>query len=176
MPTPQNPDGPQWPHQLYDALRAGGVSLFAYVPDGGHKVMINRAIDDQQATAIPLTTEEEGVALLCGAHLGDAKGVLLMQSSGAGNCINMLSLAAFGRFPILMIVTMRGEFGEQNPWQVPMGLATPAALKSIGVQCLRADTAQDVVPTATAALNMAYKSTMSTSLLLSQKLIGAKAF
>ena len=176
MSTPQNPDGPQWPHQLYDALRAGGVSLFAYVPDGGHKVMINRAIDDQQATAIPLTTEEEGVALLCGAHLGDAKGVLLMQSSGAGNCINMLSLAAFGRFPILMIVTMRGQWGEFNPWQVQMGRSTETVLEAVGVKCFPVDKAEEVGETFAGAAGLAFNGGFSTAVLISQRIIGAKGF
>ncbi len=50
--------------------------------------------------------------------------VLLMQSSGVGNCINMLSLPVIMRAPLLMLVTMRGEWAEFNPWQVPMSAAT----------------------------------------------------
>jgi len=45
---------------------------------------------------VALTTEEEGVALLAGTDLGGARGVLLMQSSGVGNCVNMLSLIRAG--------------------------------------------------------------------------------
>ncbi len=59
--------------------------------------------------------------MLAGAWLGGVRGVLLMQSSGVGNCVNLLSLVQECRFPLLMIVTMRGEWGETNPWQVPMG-------------------------------------------------------
>jgi sulfopyruvate decarboxylase TPP-binding subunit len=44
--------------------------------------------------AVPLTTEEEGVALSAGGQ----RGVLLMQSSGVGNCVNMLSLTQIFRF------------------------------------------------------------------------------
>jgi sulfopyruvate decarboxylase TPP-binding subunit len=90
--------------------------------------------------AVVLTTEEEGVALLAGAWLGGQRGALLMQSSGVGNCINMLSLPKICRLPLLMIVTMRGEWGEFNPWQVPMGRATPAVLELSGVLCFRAET------------------------------------
>ena len=73
---------------------------------------------------MPLTTEEEGIGYLAGAWLGGLRGVLLMQSSGVGNCINTLALAAQARFPLLMLVTMRGEWAELNPWQNP-GAARP---------------------------------------------------
>ena len=84
--------------------------------------------------ARPLTTEEEGVALLAGAWAGGQRGVLLMQSSGVGNCINMLSLTQIFRFPFLTLVTMRGEWGEFNPWQVPMGSSTAGRVRTVGHQ------------------------------------------
>jgi len=113
----------RWQDELYDLLRRKGVTQFAYVPDAGHRVLIDRSLADPGAHSVALTSEEEGVALLAGADLGGARGVLLMQSSGTGNCINMLSLIKGGRFPFLTLVSMRGDFGEGNPWQFPMGQA-----------------------------------------------------
>jgi len=165
-----------WPHELYDLLRRAGVTQFAYVPDAGHKVLIDRSLADPDAQSIPLTTEEEGVALLAGADLGGARGVLLMQSSGVGNCINMLSLIAGGRFPFLTLVSMRGEFGEGNPWQFPMGQAVVPVLEAMGVICLRAEHPDEVVATVSAALTMAFQSGQAVAVLLTQKLIGAKSF
>jgi sulfopyruvate decarboxylase TPP-binding subunit len=123
-----------------------------------------------------LTTEEEGVALIAGADLGGARAVLLMQSSGVGNCINMLSLIKGARFPFLTLVSMRGDFGEGNPWQFPMGQATQPVLEAMGVICLRIERPQDVIPTASAALTMVFKSGQPVAVLLSQQLIGAKPF
>ncbi len=137
---------PPWAHELYDLLRRHRVTQFAYVPDAGHRVLIDRSLADADAQSIPLTTEEEGVALLAGADLGGARGVLLMQSSGAGNCINMLSLIAGGRFPFLTLISMRGEFGEGNPWQFPMGQAVAPVMEAMGVVCLRADAARPSHP------------------------------
>ena len=71
------------------------------------------------------------VAMLAGAWLGGERGALLMQSSGAGNCINMLGMINECRFPLLMILTMRGHWGEFNPWQVPMSHATVPSLSAI---------------------------------------------
>jgi sulfopyruvate decarboxylase alpha subunit len=166
----------RWQDQLYELLRNSGVTQFAYVPDAGHSILIERALADNDVHAIALTTEEEGVALIAGADLGGARAVLLMQSSGVGNCINMLSLIKSGRFPFLTVVSMRGDFGEGNPWQFAMGQATAPVLDAMGVICLRVERPEDVVPTTAAALTMAFKSGQSVAVLLSQQLIGAKPF
>ena len=165
-----------WQHAVYDVLRRHGVTQFAYVPDAGHSVLIDRSIADTGVRSIPLTTEEEGVALIAGADLGGARAVLLMQSSGVGNCINMLSLIKGARFPFLALVSMRGDFGEGNPWQFPMGQATQPVLEAMGVICLRIEQPRDVIPTTSAALTMAFKSGQAVAVLLSQRLIGAKPF
>lgn len=167
---------PPWAHELYDLLRRHRVTQFAYVPDAGHRVLIDRSLADADAQSIPLTTEEEGVALLAGADLGGARGVLLMQSSGAGNCINMLSLIAGGRFPFLTLISMRGEFGEGNPWQFPMGQAVAPVMEAMGVVCLRADAPDQVIPAVSAALTMSFQAGQAVAVLLTQRLIGAKKF
>jgi sulfopyruvate decarboxylase alpha subunit len=167
---------PRWQDQLYDLLRTHGVTQFAYVPDAGHQVLIDRSLADPGVHSVALTTEEEGVALLAGADLGGARGVLLMQSSGVGNCINMLSLIKGGLFPFLTLVSMRGDFGEGNPWQFPMGQAVQKVLEAMGVICLRVERPEDVVPTVSAALTMVFQSGEAVAVLLTQKLIGAKKF
>jgi sulfopyruvate decarboxylase alpha subunit len=165
-----------WPTQLYELLRSAGVTQFAYVPDAGHRVLIDRSLADPDVHSIPLTSEQEGVALCAGADLGGQKAVLLMQSSGVGNCINFLSLIAGCRFPFLTLVSMRGDFGEGNPWQFPMGQATQKVLEAMGVIVLRADTPDDPIPTVKAAITMAYQSGQMVAVLLGQRLLGAKAF
>jgi len=168
--------GERWQDALYDLLRRYDVTQFAYVPDAGHRILIDRSLADPAVHSVALTTEEEGVALLAGADLGGARGVLLMQSSGAGNCINMLSLIKGGRFPFLTLLSMRGDFGEGNPWQFPMGQAVEPVLQAMGVICLRVEAPQDVIPTVEAALTMAFQGGNAVAVLLTQKLLGAKLF
>lgn len=165
-----------WQNALYRLLRERDIRLFCYVPDAGHRRLIDLALADPDAHAVALTSEQEGVALLAGADLGGARGVLLMQSSGVGNCVNMLSLTQTGRFPFLTLVSMRGDFGEGNPWQLPMGRAVRPVLEAMGVRCLRADAGAEVIPTARAALDMSFTAGAAVALLLGQKLIGAKPF
>jgi sulfopyruvate decarboxylase alpha subunit len=166
----------RWQDALYDLLRRHNVTQFAYVPDAGHRILIDRSLADPDVHSVALTTEEEGVALLAGADLGGARGVLLMQSSGAGNCVNMLSLIKGGRFPFLTLLSMRGDFGEGNPWQFPMGQAVEPVLKEMGLIVIRIDRPEDVVPTVSAALTMAFQGGNGVAVLLTQKLLGAKAF
>ncbi len=166
----------EWEAVTYELLRAAGVRQFAYVPDAGHDYLINRCLAEDEVHAVALTTEEEGVALLAGAHLGGDRGVLLMQSSGVGNCINLLSLIRAGRFPFLTLTSMRGDFGEGNPWQIPMGRSTQPVLESCDVTCLRIDHADEVAPTIDAALTMAFQTEMPVAVLLGQQLLGAKKF
>jgi sulfopyruvate decarboxylase TPP-binding subunit len=88
----------------------------------------------------------------------------------------MLSLIKAARFPFLTLVSMRGDYGEGNPWQFPMGQATQPVLEAMGVICLRVERPDEVIPTVSAALTMAFKSGQAIAVLLSQKLIGAKPF
>jgi len=166
-----------WQERLYERIREEGITIVSFVPDGGHKLLIERAMADPDVKAVTLTHEMEGVALAAGAHLGGQKSVLLMQSSGVGNCINMLSLIQAGRFPFFTIVTMRGEYGEGNPWQVPMGQGVEAAFAALGVTCLRANHPDEVLQAASAAMTMAFSpGGMPVALLLSQQLLGSKKF
>ena len=165
-----------WPDAIFAALRRWQVRQVAYVPDGGHARLIRSIHADGTMRAIPLTTEEEGIALMQGAWLGGDKSVLLMQSSGVGNCINMLSLSHIHRCPMPMLVTMRGDFGEFNPAQIPMGNATQAVLEAMGTLVKRADAPEDIAPTVDATIRMAFNTFRPTAALIGQRVIGAKTF
>src|ERR1700720_5019875 len=138
-PEGQAATPPSWPDEVYRVLKEAGVRQVGMVPDAGHSRLIRAFEADPETRVVTLTTEEEGVAMLAGAWLGGERGVLLLQSSGVGNCINMLSLPVICHMPLLTLVTMRGEWGEFNPWQVPMGTATPHVLTQAGVHVRRAD-------------------------------------
>ena len=165
---------PGWPLELYRALKAARVRQVSYVPDAGHAQLIKLFEADAEAVSNLLTTEEEGVAIAAGAWLGGLRSVLLLQSSGVGNCINMLALSTISRFPLLMLVTMRGEWAEFNPWQVPMGQATEPALNAIGVRTFRADTPADLLDAVASAATLAFDADQQIAVLISQRMLGAK--
>jgi sulfopyruvate decarboxylase alpha subunit len=177
MATPNTPNTiAPWGDDIYTLFKAHRIELVAFVPDGGHKRLIELCQGDADLSTVTLTTEEEGIAFAAGAFLGGKRAAMLMQSSGVGNCINMLSLPRVCNMPFLTIVTMRGEWGEFNPWQIPMGQSTPAVLEASGVLVYRVDANDAVSPTVEAAIQLAFQSRRSVAVLLSQRLIGAKNF
>lgn len=165
-----------WPEEIHRELSAAGVRVVGYVPDAGHKRLIELCQADKKMRAVVLTTEEEGIGLAAGAWLGGQKSVLLMQSSGVGNVVNVLGMVRECRFPLVTLVTMRGEQGEFNPWQVPMGQAVRPVLEAMGTVVHAPATADDIVPTVNAALRLAYNSYASVAVLIPQRVIGIKSF
>jgi sulfopyruvate decarboxylase TPP-binding subunit len=165
-----------WPGEIHALLRAWRADLVSYVPDAGHARLIELCRSDGATRLVPLTTEEEGVALAAGAWLGGMRHALLMQSSGVGNCVNLFGLLKVCQIPFLALVTMRGDFGEFNPWQLPMGQAAPGVLASMDFVVLRADREPDVAPVVEAGLKFAFDAGNRVAVLLGQRLIGAKDF
>jgi sulfopyruvate decarboxylase alpha subunit len=163
-----------WQADVFDVLKRHDVRHVAYVPDAGHSTAIRMAEADPGIHSVVLTTEEEGIGYLAGAWLGGERGALLMQSSGVGNCVNTLALPANARFPLLMVVTMRGDWAEFNGWQNAMGQATESVLRSMGVMTWRADDPADVAPLLHGAATMAFNGDAACALLLGQRLIGEK--
>jgi sulfopyruvate decarboxylase alpha subunit len=166
----------KWPDDIFRVLRAADIKQVAYVPDAGHTRLIDLCREDNVIRAVGLTTEEEGVALLAGAWLGGQRGALLMQSSGVGNCINMLSLITQCRFPLLTLVTMRGQWGEFNPWQIPMGQNSGEQLRLAGTLVYPVDEAARLGETVEQAARLAFEGGISVAVLIAQRIIGSKIF
>jgi sulfopyruvate decarboxylase alpha subunit len=165
-----------WPDEIHRELSSAGVRVVGYVPDAGHKRLIELCQADKTMRAVVLTTEEEGIGLAAGAWLGGQKSVLLMQSSGVGNVVNVLGMVRECRFPLVTLVTMRGEQGEFNPWQVPMGQAVRPVLEAMGTVVHAPAAEAEIVPTVNAALRLAYNSYASVAVLIPQRVIGIKSF
>jgi sulfopyruvate decarboxylase alpha subunit len=165
-----------WPEGIHRELAAAGVRVVGYVPDAGHKRLIELCRADRKMRAVVLSTEEEGIGLAAGAWLGGQKSALLMQSSGVGNIVNVLGMVHECRFPLVTLVTMRGEQGEFNPWQVPMGQAVRPVLEAMGTVVHTVEKEDEVAPVVNAALRLAFGSYASVAVLISQRLIGIKSF
>ena len=164
----------KWSAQVFKTLKDADIAQVSYVPDAGHADLISACLADDHLKTTRLTTEEEGVALALGAWLGGERSVLLMQSSGVGNCINMLSVIQETRSPLLMLVTMRGEWGEFNPWQIPMGQGTAKALEDAGVIVYHVDEAGDLTETVYAASQIAFNAYRPAAVLIGQRVVGFK--
>lgn len=174
MKAAKKPAAPTWPLDIHKVFKQVGIRQIAYVPDAGHTQLIKSCHADKTMRSVSLTTEEEGVAMMAGAWLGGDRGALLMQSSGVGNCINLFGTIRECRFPLLTLVTMRGEWGEFNPWQLPMGQSTPSALQHAGLVVQRVDDKALVGETVFAAATMAFQTNRAVAVLIGQRVVGFK--
>ena len=165
-----------WSEGVFALFKQQGIRQVSLVPDAGHSLLIKLCEADADLRLVRLTTEEEGIALAVGAWLGGDKSVLLMQSSGVGNCINMLSMLAVCQIPLTMLITMRGDWSEFNPWQVPMGQAARSVLEAMGVLVSAAQQEGEVVPFTEGALRIAYNTFRPAAVLIGQRVLGAKTF
>jgi sulfopyruvate decarboxylase alpha subunit len=165
-----------WSEDVFRAIKARNIATICTVPDGGLTGLLSLVEADPAMHLVTLTTEEEGIGVAVGCWLGGQRAMIAMQSSGVGNCINALGLPVAYRTPCLMLVTMRGQWGEFNPWQVPMGQAVRPALEAVGVKCFPADRPEEVGETFEAAADLALNGWMSAAVLVSQRVIGAKGF
>lgn len=165
-----------WSEGAFAALRRHEVRQVAYVPDAGLSRLLERCAGEPSMTTVVLTTEEEGVGLLVGAWLGGQRGALLMQSSGVGNCVNLFGLPRLCGCPLLSIVTMRGEPGEFNPWQEPMGRNTQAVLELCGATVARVEAPDAAEQAIDAAARRAFEQRASAAVLIAQRTIGIKTF
>ena len=73
-----------------------------------------------------------------------------------------------------MLVTMRGEWGEFNPWQIPMGQNVQRVLEAIGVIVHQVDEAARVAETVNAAARLAFDTSRMVAVIISQRIIGFK--
>jgi sulfopyruvate decarboxylase alpha subunit len=165
-----------WSEDVLAAMKARHITTVATIPDGGLTRLLRLCEANKDMRVVTLSTEEEGVGVTTGLYLGGKRGLLAMQSSGVGNCINALGYPAALRAPCLMLVTMRGQWGEFNPWQVTAGTATPKVLEAVGVKVYPVDRAEEVGETFAAAADIAFNSQLSAAVLVSQRVIGAKGF
>jgi sulfopyruvate decarboxylase alpha subunit len=165
-----------WSADVFREIKARDIKTVCTVPDGGLTRLLNMVEADAGMRLVTLSTEEEGIGVATGQWLGGTRAMIAMQSSGVGNCINALGLPTTFRAPCLMLITMRGQWGEFNPWQVPMGQAVRPVLEAVGVKCFPVDKAAEVGEVFAAAADLAFHGQFSAAVLISQRIIGAKGF
>jgi sulfopyruvate decarboxylase TPP-binding subunit len=161
-----------WPDRIHAVLKRHNVKQVGYVADGGIARLIDLCERDNAIAEVALSSEAEGAGLVLGATLGGERAALMMQSSGVGNCINTFSILKNCAVPCVLIVSMRGEFADFNPWQVPMGSITEPVLELCGFHCYRVDHEDDAEPVTDAACRLAFGGgNMQVAVLLGQRMV-----
>ena len=117
-----------WASAVCDGLHAAGIREVVYVPDNP----LSHVLSDLEARfpdvrRLLATREEEAFGVAAGLYLGGKLPAVLLQSSGLGNSLNALTTLLIPyQIPMLMVISMRGDAGEWNDAQVPMGFGGDA--------------------------------------------------
>ncbi len=134
---------------IYNGIKDAGINFIVSVPCANLKKLLEIIYEDEEIKHVPETREEEGFGICAGAYMGGLKPAILMQNSGLGNSVNVLtSLMKLYNFPILMIISHRGTFGEGVYGQIPMSKATTKIFDSLDITYYKVNyphEAQDIV-------------------------------
>jgi sulfopyruvate decarboxylase subunit alpha len=166
---------PPWAVGVCAGVHAAGCRDVVYVPDNPLSHVL-RGFEHQyrDVRLILATREEEAFGIAAGLYLGGRRPAVLLQSSGLGNSLNALtSLLIPYQIPVLTIVSMRGDSGEWNAAQVPMGRAIRAIFESIGMPHATVLSAADACETVRLAGATAFGTRTSGACLLPRKVTTA---
>ena len=112
----------------------------------------------------------------------DPRNFYLWGAMGGAAMIGLgLALAAGAwvggqRAALLMLITMRGEWEEFNPWQVPMGAIVDPVLKLCEAEVYRVREPGEVAGIAERAVQQTFGDERIVAMVLSQQLIGRKVW
>jgi sulfopyruvate decarboxylase subunit alpha len=136
---------PAWAAGVCAGLHAAGSRDVVYVPDNPLSHVLGQIAERYRDVRLTLATrEEEAFGIAAGLYLGGRRPTVLLQSSGLGNSLNAItSLVLPYQIPMLVVVSMRGDVGEWNAAQVPMGRAVGAILDAIGMPHATVDSPAD---------------------------------
>ena len=161
---------------MADALRRNGIDLFATVPDYIVSQVLEHLWADDGCRVVTSTREEEGLGMLSGAFLAGKRGALLMQNSGLGNCINTLgSLNVASQIPVVLVISHRGDLGEFNPAQVPMGQAAERILQALDIRTVSPKSVEELEKQADGLIKLAYTRCLPVAFVLPPELTGGKS-
>ena len=165
-----------WGKSMANILRRNGLELFATVPDYIVSQVLEHLWADEQCKVITVSREEEGLGILSGGYLAGQRGALLMQNSGLGNCINTLgSLNVASQIPVVLVISHRGDLGEFNPAQVPMGQASERILESLDIRYVIPASIAELEAKADGLIKLAYTRSLPIAFVLPTELTGGKA-
>ena len=165
-----------WAESIVQALKNWNTSLIAYVPDISIHQVTSLIEADPFFHLVSATREEEAIGIVAGAYAARKRGAVFMQSSGFGKCANALgSLCIPYRIPMPMFISVRGELGEFNMAQVPIGKAVAPILDALGLQHFAPTRKEELRFVLDGAIELCYAGRLPVGVLLPTLLTGGKS-
>jgi sulfopyruvate decarboxylase subunit alpha len=157
---------------VFNSLKSCGVRIISALPETWLVHLIRMADDDPDVVLIRLAKEEEGVGISMGAHLAGERSAMLMQNHGFLAAVNgIVSGAQLYRVPLLMLISLRGELGERDPWQTEGGLVTTHVLDALRIPYFRLEEREHTDRRIREGLTLAESASRPVALLLCRDLM-----
>ena len=119
---------------VYKGIKDAGVKFISALPETWLLYLLQLADDDPAITLVEVAKEEEAIGVAAGAWFAGQPNLLLMQNHGFLSSINgIVSLAMSYRIPLVMLIALRGHWGEPYPWHTQGGIHTEPVLRSLGI-------------------------------------------
>ena len=120
--------------EVLKGLRQAGVSTACYLPDSLFKGLYPALDAAPDIRTIRVTNEGEGAAICGGVFLSGKRAVLVMENSGLRASIEPLARMGMGAgIPVVMVMSYRGELGENNWWAIPHGMTMEPLLGAMRI-------------------------------------------
>lgn len=141
-------------------LKAAGISVVCYLPDSLFKELYPALDADPDIRTIRVTNEGEGAAICGGVWLSGKKAALVMENSGLRASIEPLARMGMGAgIPVFMLMSYRGDLGENNWWAIPHGMTMEPLLNAMRIPYRIVNREEDIARSITDAVtwsNAAY--------------------
>ncbi|MFD2182188.1 thiamine pyrophosphate-binding protein [Rhodoplanes azumiensis] len=163
---------PQAVEAVIAGLKAAGVSVVCYLPDSLFKELYPALDADPDIRTIRVTNEGEGAAICGGVFLSGKRAALVMENSGLRAAIEPLARMGMGAgIPVVMLMSYRGDLGENNWWAVPHGMTMEPLLNAMRIPYRVVDEAAKVKQAVRDAVTWSYASYYHSAVALTGELV-----
>ena len=157
---------------VYKGIKDAGIQYVSALPETWLVYLLQLAEDDPDMTLVKVAKEEEAIGIAAGAYFAGRPNALLLQNHGFLASINgIVSLALLYRVPLVMLIALRGHWGEPYPWHTRGGIVTEPVLRGLGLPFEYARDPAKVGRQIKEALTFANSSLSPVALLLTRELM-----
>ena len=120
--------------KILDALEEAQVKVITFLPESSLKPLYTYLLEQDKFEVIPVPNESTGVCIAAGAWMGGKRSVMIMENSGlrvASEALARLGLPL--QIPVVLLMSYRGDFGEENWWGINHGITMEPILNALRI-------------------------------------------
>ena len=125
------------------ALKENDIRFMTVLPDDWMSEVYQMVSGDPYFKVVPVTHEGEGVSICAGAWCGGMRAAILMENSGLRAASE--TLGRIYCYPVLLLMSYRGDVGDRAYFSRPIGRTTEPILQALGIPYLIVRKEEDII-------------------------------